>query len=171
MKASNTKPIALRPSFIFLKPSTKSGMSGFCISYDNHCPSITSSSNPFCKIGFSSLKLPLPNVPYPQFMPGFSKAVFSDRYYIIYTADLTTSPTATIASFADDTAVLYRLPATTNPPRRSPILAPKVVHAGQHTQIASRNVHQTYWKMPSCLHEQCIASLRGPCQIPRTISG
>jgi hypothetical protein len=41
-------------------------------------------------------------------MPVFPKAVFSDGSYISYTynADLPTSPTTTIATFADDKAVL-----------------------------------------------------------------
>jgi hypothetical protein len=65
----------------------------------------------------------------------------------------------------------HSLPATPNPPQRNPIQAPKVAHAGQHTQIASCNVRHTYWNLPSCLHEQQATSLRGPCQIPRTTSG
>jgi hypothetical protein len=39
-------------------------------------------------------------------MPVFHKAVFSGRSYTSYTADLSTSPATTTATFADDTAIL-----------------------------------------------------------------
>jgi hypothetical protein len=32
-------------------------------------------------------------------------------------------------------------------------------------------VRHTYWKVPSCPHEQCATSLCGPCHIPRTPPG
>jgi hypothetical protein len=88
----------------------------------------------------------------------FHKAVFSGCSYISYTADLPTSPSATIATFADDTAVLALgdEPATASQKLQTYLNVTQSWlqkwRMQANTQIASRNVHHTYWNVLTWHH-------------------
>jgi hypothetical protein len=103
LKPSNTAP---QPSWISPKLSTESGILGSYTSYDNFSPSIiTSFSNPIYITDISKSRLKIHTQTSSLLTREYFKAM-SLALYLLYTADLPTSSDSTIATFADDAAIL-----------------------------------------------------------------